>query len=211
MIEPLSHRTLLKGVRELANRDEDLARIVSALGPPPLWEREQGFHTLIHIILEQQVSLASARAAYTRLEEAIHPLTPESFLGLTDEELRQSGFSRQKTRYGRELATAILDGSLDISGLAGLQNEDAKEQLTKVKGIGPWTADIYLLTALGRPDVWPEGDLALEVAIQRVKGWSRRPTSEEVRKISEEWKPWRAVAARLLWHFYLSDQKKGLS
>ena len=211
MIEPLSHRALLKGVRELASGDEDLAKIVSTLGPPPLWERERGFHTLIHIILEQQVSLASAKAAYTRLETAINPVTPKNFLGLTDEELRQSGFSRQKTRYGRELATAILDGSLDLSGLAELENEEAKEQLTKVKGIGPWTAGIYLLMALGRPDVWPEGDLALEVAIQRVKGWSRRPTSEEARKMSEEWKPWRAVAARLLWHFYLSDQEKGVS
>ena len=127
MIEPLSRRALLKGVRELANGDEDLAKIVSTLGPPPLWEREQGFHTLIHIILEQQVSLASAKAAYTRLEKAISPIVPKSFLGLTDEELRQFGFSRQKTRYGRELAAAILEGSLDLSGLARLEDEEAKE------------------------------------------------------------------------------------
>jgi DNA-3-methyladenine glycosylase II len=206
----LSRRALLKGVRELAKRDEDLAKIISTFGPPPLWEREQGFHTLIHIILEQQVSLASAKAAYTRLEQAINPLTPKNFLSLTDEELKQIGFSRQKTRYGRELANAIVDGSLNLSGLTELEDEEGKEQLMQVKGIGPWTADIYLLMALGRPDIWPDGDLALEVAIQQAKGLLRRPTSEEARKMSEEWQPWRAVAARILWHSYLSERKKGV-
>ena len=210
MKKPLNHLTLLKGVRELAKKDKDFARIASTYGPPPLWGREQGFQTLIHIILEQQVSLASAKAAYNRLEEAVNPLEPKTFLRLTDEELKQIGFSRQKTRYGRELANAIIDGSLDLSGLGKLEDEDAKEQLMKVKGIGPWTADIYLLMALGRPDIWPKGDLALEVAIQQVKGWLRRPTPEEVRNMSNKWQPWRAVAARLLWHFYLSERKKGV-
>jgi DNA-3-methyladenine glycosylase II len=148
----------------LAKRDEDLARIVSTFGPPPLWERAQGFHSLIHIILEQQVSLASAQAAYTRLEKAINPLSPRNFLGLTDEELKQIGFSRQKTRYGRELANAILDGSLRLSEMAEMEDGEARERLMNVKGIGPWTADIYLMMVLGRPDVWPMGDLALEVA-----------------------------------------------
>ncbi len=208
MIKRLSSRALLRGVRELANRDEDLAKIVSTFGPPPLWEREQGFHTLIHIILEQQVSLASAKAAYTRLKEAANPLTPKNFLGLTDEQLKQVGFSRQKTRYGRELANAIMGGDLDLSGLGKLEDEEAREQLMKVKGIGPWTADIYLLMALGRPDIWPQGDLAIDVALQRVNGWLKRPTSEEARKMSDDWRPWRAVAARLLWHFYLSESKK---
>jgi len=211
MKKRLSSFTLLKGVQELVRRDEDLARIALTYGPPPLWEREQGFHTLIHIILEQQVSLASAKAAYNRLEEAVKPLTPKNFLRLTDEELKQIGFSRQKTRYGRELANVIIDGSLDLSDLGRLEDEEAKEQLMKVIGIGSWTADIYLLMALGRPDIWPNGDLALEVAIQQIKGRLRRPTSEEVRKISEEWQPWRAVAARLLWQFYLSERKKGVS
>jgi DNA-3-methyladenine glycosylase II len=210
VIRRLNRRALLKGVRELAKRDDDFAKIVSTYGPPPLWQREQGFHTLVHIILEQQVSLASAKAAYTRLEAAASPLTPENLLGLTDEDLKQIGFSRQKTRYGRELAKAILDGSLNLSDLAGLEDQEAKERLMKVTGIGPWTADIYLLMALGRPDIWPSGDLALEAAIQHVKGWPRRPTSEEARKMSEDWQPWRAVAARLLWHSYLSLQKKGV-
>ncbi|UCG23045.1 MAG: DNA-3-methyladenine glycosylase 2 family protein [Chloroflexota bacterium] len=207
MKEPLTRHTLLEGVLELAARDEYLAGIVSKYGLPPLWRREQGFHSLIRIILEQQVSLASAKAAYNRLEQAVHSITPESFLDLTDEELKQIGFSRQKTRYGRELANALLDGSLELSGLGNLEDQEAKERLMKVKGIGPWTADIYLLMALGRPDIWPQGDLALEVAIQRVKGWKMRPAPEEVRRISDEWRPWRAVAARLLWHFYLNERK----
>lgn len=206
----LNNRTLLEGVQELANRDEDFAKIASRYGSPPLWEREQGFPTLIHIILEQQVSLASAEAAYNRLELAANPLTPENFLRFTDEELKRMGFSRQKTSYGRELAKALIDGSLDLSSLEELEDDEAKELLIKVKGIGPWTADIYLLMALGRPDIWPQGDLALEVAIQHLKGWKKRPTSQEVRAMSAEWMPWRAVAARLLWHYYLSERKKGL-
>lgn len=208
MIKRLSRRTLLKGVRELAERDQDLARIISTFGPPPLWEREQGFHSLIHIILEQQVSLASAQAAYTRLEKAIDPLSPKKFLDLTDQELKQIGFSRQKIRYGRELANAILDGSLRLSELAGLEDGEAREQLMNIKGIGPWTADIYLMMVLGRPDIWPLGDLALEVALQKVKGLAERPTPEEAKVLSDAWRPWRAVAARLLWHSYLSERKK---
>jgi DNA-3-methyladenine glycosylase II len=205
----LSRRSLLKGVRELAERDADLARIVETFGPPPLWEREQGFHSLIHIILEQQVSLASAQAAYTRLEKAVNPLSPKGFLGLTDEELKLIGFSRQKTRYGRELANAILGRSLRLSELDGLDDGEAREQLMKVTGIGPWTADIYLMMVLGRPDIWPMGDLALEVAIQKIKRLPGRPTPEEAQKLSDTWQPWRAVAARLLWHSYLSERKKG--
>ncbi|HNB50695.1 MAG TPA: hypothetical protein PK530_02060 [Anaerolineales bacterium] len=207
MFNPLNDQTLLEGVQFLAHRDKDLARIVSTYGPPPLWDRPPGFPTLVYIILEQQVSLASAKAAYRRLEAATHPLTPENLLTLTDDELKQIGFSRQKTRYGRELANAIIRGSLDLAALAQLEDEEAKHHLMKIKGIGPWTAEIYLLMALGRPDIWPNGDLALELAIQQVKGLEKRPTREEARTISEAWQPWRAVAARLLWHAYLSVRK----
>ncbi|MCB9136169.1 MAG: DNA-3-methyladenine glycosylase 2 family protein [Anaerolineales bacterium] len=204
MIQSLNDPILLEGVKALANQDKDLARIVSTYGSPPLWARTPGFPTLIHIILEQQVSLASAKAAFTRLEEAIHPLTPENLLTLTDDQLKQIGFSRQKTRYARELANAILNGSLDLTALAQLEDEEAKAHLMKIKGIGPWTAEIYLLMALGRPDIWPNGDLALELALQQVKGLEKRPTREEARNLSDAWQPWRAVAARLLWHAYLS-------
>lgn len=191
----------------MTHQDEDLARITSTYGPPPLWERERGFHTLVHIILEQQVSLASAKAAYDRLLAAVDTLTPANFLRLSDTQLRRIGFSRQKTRYGRELAMAVTENRLDLAGLERLDDRDARAQLMQVKGIGTWTADIYLLMVLRRPDIWPRGDLALEIAIQRVKALSRRPTPDEARQISESWRPWRAVAARLLWHFYLSERK----
>ena len=202
----LDQAALLAGVDELVSTDRDFARIVSTYGPPPLWDRTPGFPTLIHIILEQQVSLASARAAFDRLAAAAVPLTPATFLALGDAELKQIGFSRQKTRYGRELANAILEGSLDLPGLALLEDEAAKAALMKIVGIGSWTADIYLLMALGRPDIWPKGDLALETAIQQVKGWPRRPSADEAREMSAAWRPWRAVAARILWHYYLSER-----
>lgn len=204
----LNLRSLRTGVRELAQRDTDLAHIITTYGSPPLWEREPGFPTLLLIILEQQVSLASAKAAYQRLEAASRSVTPQNFLRFTDEELKLIGFSRQKTRYGRELSKAVLEGPLDLINLEQLDDETAKKQLMTIKGIGPWTADIYLLMALGRPDIWPKGDLALEVALQRVKGWAKRPTPDEARDLSEAWRPWRAVAARILWHFYLSERQR---
>ena len=177
---------------------------MSLYGPPPLWKREEGFHTLIHIILEQQVSLASAKAAYERLVEALRVLTPENFLNLDDEELKTIGFSRQKTRYGRNLAEAVIQGALDPESLGMLEDAEVRSRLMSLKGIGAWTADIYLLMALGRPDIWPTGDLALAVAVQQLKQMSHRPTTQALADLSEDWRPWRAVAARILWHFYLS-------
>jgi DNA-3-methyladenine glycosylase II len=168
-----------------------------------LREREQGFATLVFIILEQQVSLASAKAAYDKLLMHTDPLTPDGFLDLTDDQLKGFGFSRQKTSYGRQLANAILDKSLDLAKLADLDDDEAKGQLTQVKGIGSWSADIYLLRALGRPDIWPSGDLALAVAVQRLKGLAARPSPKELDSMSRAWKPWRAVAARMLWLYYL--------
>lgn len=203
----LTRTRLLAGMKILARRDPHLATILSRHGPPPLWERAPGFPTLLHIILEQQVSLASAKATYARLQQAAEPLSPENFQRLTDPQLRKIGFSRQKTRYGRALAGAVLDGSLDLDGLEHLADPEARTRLMKITGIGAWTADIYLLMALGRPDIWPQGDLALELAVQRAKGLGKRPTRNEALAISEPWRPWRAVAARLLWHFYLEDRR----
>ncbi|HVS00736.1 MAG TPA: DNA-3-methyladenine glycosylase 2 family protein [Thermoanaerobaculia bacterium] len=204
MVPVLTEDSLLQAVEELCQRDADLAEIVAAFGPPPLWARTPGFPTLLHIILEQQVSLASARAAFERLLAAASPLTPESFLRLDDQRLREIGFSQQKTRYGRHLSQVLLDGSLDLDALHGMEAGAAKDALLQVKGVGVWTADIYLLMALGRPDVWPRGDLALVVAAQEVKRLPSRPTPEEFEGMGLAWKPWRAVAARLLWHHYLS-------
>lgn len=201
---PLTQETLLEGVAILAGRDPRLADIVAQIGPPPLWAREPGFPTLVYIILEQQVSLASAKAAFTRLCGALSPLTPEAFLTLDDPELKTIGFSRQKTTYGRILARAVASGELDLAGLPNLPDEAARAELVNIKGIGRWTADIYLLMALLRPDVWPSGDLALAVAVQRVKQLDVLPKPNELEALGEVYRPWRAVAARLFWHYYLS-------
>ena len=200
----LNDQALLEGVSFLCEIDPDLRWIVLQIGNPPLWSREPGFPTLIHIILEQQVSLASARAAFTKLNTAVEELTPEHFLEFTDIELREFGFSRQKVRYGRVLSQAVIEGSLDLEGLQNLEDAAARNALIKIKGIGPWTADIYLLMALLRSNIWPTGDLALVKAVQEIKGFHNQPTNEEWIKIAEPWEPFRAVAARILWHFYLS-------
>lgn len=203
----LDDESLLLGVQALCDRDPDLAEVHARLGPPPLWAREPGFPTLIHIILEQQVSLASARAAFHRLLAIASPLTPARFLALDDQTLKAAGFSRQKTAYGRGLARAIDEGHLDLDGLAELDDESSHSRLVAVKGIGPWTATIYQLMALRRPDVWPSADLALAVAAQRVKKLEKRPTPQELDGLGEAWRPWRAVAARLLWLYYLSGAR----
>jgi DNA-3-methyladenine glycosylase II len=202
----LTEEMLTKGLRVLARRDHDLAHILKELGPPPMWAREPGFPTLLHIILEQQVSLASARAAFNRLQAAASPLTPKRFLTLDDATLKAIGFSRQKTAYGRHLALAIVEGRLDLAALNEMDDATARSELIKIKGIGLWTADIYLLMALRRPDIWPLGDLALAVAVQRVKRLTSYPMPEDLDAIGRAWQPWRAVAARLLWHYYLSKR-----
>jgi DNA-3-methyladenine glycosylase II len=201
----LTHDLLLYAVEHLTARDDDLAQIAARHGPPPLWARTPGFPTLLHIILEQQVSLASARAAFARLSSLAAPLTPARFLELSDDALKGAGFSRQKTTYGRELALAVVEGRLDLDELEELEDREVERRLMALKGIGPWTANIYLLMALGRPDIWPPHDLALAVATQRVKRLPARPTSDDLHRMAEGWRPWRAVAARLLWHDYLSD------
>jgi DNA-3-methyladenine glycosylase II len=162
----------------------------------------------MHIILEQQVSLASAKAAYNRLLAAASPLTPKRFLELDDATLKKIGFSRQKTGYGRRLAQAIVEGSLNLKALAIMDDVTVRSELIKIKGIGPWTADIYLLMALRRPDIWPSQDIALAVAAQKVKRLAYRPKPEQLDEIGAAWKPWRAVAARMLWHYYLSNKEK---
>jgi DNA-3-methyladenine glycosylase II len=200
----LDETRLAIGVAELAARDPDLAGIVARYGPPPLWDREPGFPTLVHIILEQQVSLASARAAFERLQVAADPLTPERFLELTDEELLRIGFSRQKARYGRAAATSIRSGDLDLGGLGDLDDEAVHDALQTVPGIGPWTSTIYLLMVLLRPDLWPAGDIALAESVGQVTGLGRRPSTTEMVELGEQWRPWRSIAARLFWHDYLS-------
>jgi len=202
----LNEDAFAQGVRVLANRDAHLAEVVQKYGAPPLWVREPGFPTLVYIILEQQVSLASAKAAFDRLNAAVRPLTPRRFLTLTDDELLRIGFSRQKTLYTRLLAESLARRYFDLRNLHDLHDDAARNMLVAFKGIGNWTADIYLLSALRRPDIWPVGDLALATAVQEVKRLRQRPSPEKLEKMSARWKPWRAVAARLFWHHYLSKR-----
>ena len=201
----LDDESLQRAVRILSRRDPDLGRVVRRFGAPPMWAREAGFSTLLHIILEQQVSLASARAAHNKLLEAASPLTPQRFLQLDDDKLKGIGFSRQKSAYGRHLAQSIIEGHLDLDALQSMNDAEVRSELVRIKGIGQWTADVYLLMVLRRPDIWPTGDLALAVAAQSLKRLRSRPTPQKLEQIGNAWKPWRAVAARILWHHYLSE------
>jgi DNA-3-methyladenine glycosylase II len=203
----LTPDSLAEGVAELSRRDPHLAAVVARHGAPPLWDRPPGFETLVQIILEQQVSLASGRAAYARLERVAGGVSPERIAGLTDGALQSAGLTRQKASYIRGLAQAIVAGEFDPSGLAALDDDGARAALIKLRGVGAWTADIYLLMALGRADIWPSGDLALVAAIREVKRMRSLPSSDRIGRITRAWSPWRAVAARVLWHHYLSTPR----
>ena len=191
-------------IDRLTKRDRDLAQIISDYGYPDPWRRKPGFATLIRIILEQQVSYASATATFKRLNEAIEDLNPASFLTLDDDELKQIGFSRQKTRYGRILAQTIIDGGLNLAELSKLDDLEIRQRLTAIKGIGDWTVDIYLMMALQRQDVFPSKDLAVAIAVKEIKGLATRPKAAELETIAEAWKPYRAIATKILWHYYLN-------
>jgi DNA-3-methyladenine glycosylase II len=205
---PLTVRALRTAARELAETDPQLGASVERYGPPPLWSREPSYATLVHLILEQQVSLASAQAAFDRLRGALGgSIEPAGVLRLSDAELKAVGFSRQKTGYARTLANAMLDG-FDLAALGAMPDDDVRRALTAMPGIGPWTADIYLTMCLLRPDVWPHGDLALATSARDLLELEARPTFAELSTIAERWHPYRAVAARILWHDYL--QRRGL-
>lgn len=198
-----AERLQARGIRYLCRRDADLARVVETHGPPPIWSRPQGFATLLFIILEQQVSLASARACYEKLLATVRRLTPRTFLKLDDRTLLAIGFSRQKRDYCRGLAQAVLSRGIDLGEVARLDDDEARTRLMALKGVGRWTADIYLMMALMRMDVWPVGDLALATAAQKVKRLRTRPDPERLETLGRSWRPWRSVAARILWHDYL--------
>jgi len=206
----LTRARLAEGVAVLCARDDRLRAVVNQFGPPPQWYRPPGFRTLLYLILEQQVSLASARATWEKLVALLgEEPTPDLFLGLTDDALRSAGFSRQKTRYGRLLARAVQDRSLKPDRLQSLDDDAVRARLTAITGIGNWTADVYMMEAMRRPDIWPVGDLALAVAAQEVLGLPERPDEAALREIGGGWRPWRAVAARILWHHYLSTPRRG--
>lgn len=204
---PLDDAGVAATARILAARDPDLGAIVARHGPPPSWARPAGFATLVAIILEQQVSLGSGAAALGRLERAAGSLEPAAIVALGEDGARAAGQTRQKARYVVELAAATLDGRFDPVVVADSDDEGARAALTSLLGVGRWTADIYLLMALGRPDVWPEGDLALAVAMRRAKGLATVPDRDAQRAIAAAWRPHRAVAARILWQAYLAGER----
>ena len=194
---------LAQGVGELCALDADFAGVVQRFGPPPLWLRKPGFASLVKMILEQQVSLASGRAAYRRLQATVGRVTPHKVLAVPPASLRNAGITQQKVRYCRELARQVISGTLDLGQLQHLADQEVCSKLMKLPGIGQWTADVYLLMALGRVDVWPFGDVALATAVWRLKRLDQRPGYEQLTEMAAVWAPWRAVAARILWHYYL--------
>jgi DNA-3-methyladenine glycosylase II len=188
----------------LASRDADLAAIITAYGYPPMWSRPNTFGTLVHIILEQQVSLASALSALNKLKERVQELTPSRLLLLTDEEMRACYCSRQKTLYIKYLAEALLSGQLNLTELEQLPNDTIRARLITLKGIGNWTIDVYLMFVLQRADIFPAGDLAAVNAFKQVKGLPGI-SKNEIIEIATQWQPYRTVATMLLWHYYLSQ------
>lgn len=193
---------------KLAQTDLHLAGIVQTYGYPPMWSRPNTFESLVHIILEQQVSLASALSALNKLREYVQQITPARILLLTDEEFRACYCSRQKTAYIKYLAEAILSGQIDLKVFANMPDDEIRAQLTALKGIGNWTVDVYLMFVLQRADIFPIGDLAAVNALKRVKGLLPQTSREEIKCVAELWKPYRTVATMMLWHFYLSASRK---
>lgn len=209
MILKLNESNLREATHLLAERDETMARVFRQYGYPPLWSREPGFATLVHMILEQQVSLASANAAFARLRQHLDgQITTESFLDISDETMRTIGFSRQKISYARGLAVALNSRQLELTSLDTLPDHQVKAALTTLKGIGEWTADIYLSECLLRTDILPKGDIALLEAFRTLHQLSERPTHPYFETATEHWRPWRSVGVRMLWHFYLCERGK---
>jgi DNA-3-methyladenine glycosylase II len=192
---------------QLADADPELQYIIDTHGYPPFWSRPNSFESLVHIILEQQVSLASALSALNKLKERVQELTPARVLLLTDEEMRACYVSRQKSGYIKFLAEALLSGQLKLEEFHHMPDDEVRAQLTALKGIGNWTADVYLMFALQRADIFPIGDLAAVNALKRIKQLHHAITQPEMLLIAEQWRPYRSLATMLLWHYYLSTPR----
>lgn len=204
----LTTQTFSAGLQTLINNDPDLAKVISTYGRPPMWTREPGFESLLLIILEQQVSVTSARRVFDRLSGIVSPFSAARLLEIDDATLKSAGLTRQKLTYCKYLSQAIVTGQLRLDEFNKMTDGDVRTALMNIKGIGSWTADVYLLLALKRQDVLPIGDLAVKVAIQEIKRLPKTPAKEEMLAISVIWQPWRAIAARILWHYYLSTRRK---
>jgi DNA-3-methyladenine glycosylase II len=206
MIEVFNAGNFKQLCNELARKDLHLQGILEQYGHPPMWNRPASFESLVHIILEQQVSLASAKAALEKLRAKIGKITPQNVSQLSDAELRACYFSRQKTEYVKCLADAIIKKKLNLRKLAGDTDEDIRTQLKKIKGIGDWTVDIYLLFVLQRPDIFPTGDLAMMNALRQVKQLPKNVTKEEIMQLAASWRPYRSLATMLFWHYYIKTR-----
>ena len=193
---------------KLFRKDRDLRKIIKQHGYPPMWVRPATFQTLILFILEQQVSLASAYAAFKKLKEKIGYVTPAKILSLSDEELRSCYFSRQKIVYARELARAIQSKQLRLKKFSAAHEDEIRLELKKIKGIGDWTVDVYLMHSLQRSDLFPLGDIALVNSLREVKKLNGKTTKENMLAIAESWRPYRTIASMILWHSYI--QKRGI-
>ena len=190
------------GLEALVARDQGIAAAIEGAGPPQFEIRAHGFPTLVRAIVAQQVSAASARAIFGRLEAAIQPLTPERLTEAGEDAVRACGFSRPKIKYAFALAEHILDGRLPLDRLAEMSDAEVMSALTAVPGIGPWSAEVYMIFAMGRPDIWPAADLALQEAQKRLYDLEERPKPKLSRELAERWAPWRSVAAITLWYYY---------
>jgi DNA-3-methyladenine glycosylase II len=197
-----SDAALERGLRSLTRRDPNMKRLVALGARPPLRKRDPGFHGLAGIIVSQQLSVASAGAIWARLTACFPALSPDDIAGASDEVLRGVGLSAPKIRTLRAIAAAVADGGLPLDSLGDLEADEAHALLTQVKGIGPWTADIYLLFCLGHPDAFPAGDLALQEAARLAYALAARPSDKELLALAERWRPWRGVAAKVLWAYY---------
>jgi DNA-3-methyladenine glycosylase II len=200
---PLSEVVLGRGIDRLAALDRDVARALERVGYPAPRQREPGFATLLRIMVAQQLSTRSAAAIWARVEQACLPLvTAERFLALGEEAFKQIGFSRQKMAYGRSLAEAVASGALDLEALPTLPEDDAIAAISGLRGFGRWSAEIYLLFALGRADIFPADDLGLQVGMQRLKRLAARPNRKAMDQLAEPWRPLRGCGAIFLWHYY---------
>ncbi|TAJ26907.1 MAG: DNA-3-methyladenine glycosylase 2 family protein [Reyranella sp.] len=197
----LDKKNLKKALRELADADPDIARALAEAGHPELREMPTGYGGLMRSIVGQQVSVHAARSIWLRLEAAVPSMEPAAFLQKTDDDLRAVGLSGAKMKYGRSLASDIVEGRISFDALNDLDDAAAIAMLTQAKGIGPWTAEIYLMFAHGRPDIMPGLDLGLVVAAQHLKRLRKRPDAKRLLKIAEAWRPWRSAAALVLWHY----------
>lgn len=204
----LTHQSLRDGLDEAAAADADIAGALSLVGYPKLRRRKAGFESLLRAIVGQQVSIHAAAAIWARLQQLVDPLEPENFLAQPDEALRAAGLSRQKILYGRHLAAMIARRELRLSRLPRLPDDEAVAELVRIKGIGRWTAEVYLLFALGRRDVWPVDDLALMIGLQRMKQLPERPDRKAMLELGEPWRPWRGAVSHLIWHYYSTAGKE---